>query len=72
MNWEWLLTRAECTGCGVCADVCPHEAIRMTREMAYPEAVPLACVGCMDCVEQCPFDAIEVSESQPTPSPVGR
>ncbi len=62
MVWEWTLIRKECTGCGICADVCPHHAIKMTPRMAYPESVPLKCVGCMICVEQCPFIAIEVAE----------
>ena len=60
MDWQWQLIRRECTGCGICADVCPHDAIAMARAMAYPEPVPLRCTGCMDCVRQCPFDAIEV------------
>ena len=67
MQWEWILVGQNCTGCGICADVCPHDAIAMTREMAYPEAVPLACIGCMICVAQCPFDAIEVNEASAVP-----
>ena len=63
MDWKWKLISEECTGCGICADVCPHDAIRLTREMAYPEPVPLACVGCMDCLAQCPFAAIEVVQT---------
>jgi MinD superfamily P-loop ATPase len=63
MEWEWKLISEECTGCGICADVCQYDAIQLTREMAYPEPVPLACVGCLDCVAQCPFGAIEVFES---------
>ncbi len=62
MDWEWKLINRECTGCGICADVCAYGAIRMTREMAYPEAVISKCVGCLICVNQCPFDAIEVRE----------
>jgi Pyruvate/2-oxoacid:ferredoxin oxidoreductase delta subunit len=62
MDAEWGLINRECTGCGICADVCPHDAINMTREMAYPEPVPSLCVGCMICVDQCPFDAIQVTE----------
>jgi ferredoxin len=62
MDWEWKLIQQECTGCGICADVCPYDAIAMTRQMAYPAAVPVKCVGCMICVEQCPFAAIEVHE----------
>jgi Pyruvate/2-oxoacid:ferredoxin oxidoreductase delta subunit len=63
MEWEWILIEQNCPGCGICADVCPHDAIAMTRETAYPEPVPSACVGCMICVAQCPFDAIEVNEA---------
>ena len=40
---------------------------RMTREMAYPEAVSAKCVGCMMCVQQCPFRAIAVNELIPVP-----
>jgi Pyruvate/2-oxoacid:ferredoxin oxidoreductase delta subunit len=66
MQWEWNLIHQECTGCGVCADSCPHDAIRMSWEMAYPEPVPLQCVGCMVCIEQCPFDAIDLKRLNPT------
>jgi ferredoxin len=59
---DWKLIQQNCTGCGICADVCSHDAIKMTREMAYPEPVPFTCVGCMTCVEQCPFDALVVKE----------
>ena len=62
MVWQWRLRAGECTGCGICADVCPEAAIRMTRDMAYPEPVPSKCVGCMMCPQQCPFDAIAVDE----------
>jgi caffeyl-CoA reductase-Etf complex subunit CarE len=60
MEWEWKLIERNCPGCGICADLCPHNAIAMTREMAYPRPVPSACIGCMICVDQCPFDAIAV------------
>ena len=62
MEWQWQLIQKECTGCGICADVCSWEAIEMTRDMAYPKPVRSKCTGCMECVEQCPVDAIEVEE----------
>lgn len=60
MQWNWRLIADQCTGCGICNDVCPHDALRMTRDMAMPEPGRSPCVGCMTCVEQCPFAAIEV------------
>ena len=60
MFWEWTLIQQQCTGCGVCADLCPDSAIVMPREAAYPTAAPAQCEGCMICVAECPFDAIEV------------
>jgi ferredoxin len=60
MDWDWRLIQQECTGCGVCADVCDYAAILMTRAMAYPEPVDDQCTGCMVCVTECPFGAIEV------------
>lgn len=60
MEYAWVLVQQECTGCGICADVCDFSAIRMGREMAYPKEVAGACTGCMECVQQCPFDALDV------------
>jgi Pyruvate/2-oxoacid:ferredoxin oxidoreductase delta subunit len=64
MTWHWRLIQRECTGCGICADVCTYGAIAMDRLTAYPAAVPGACVGCMICVEECPFAALEVLPSE--------
>ena len=62
MEWEWILLIQNCTGCGICLDVCPEAAIKMTRIMAYPEPVPGKCIGCLDCFKECPFDALEIKE----------
>ena len=60
MPWEWMLINENCTGCGICVDVCQDQALKMTREMAYPEPISGKCVGCLLCVEECPFDAIKI------------
>jgi heterodisulfide reductase subunit A2 len=66
MAWQWNLLQQQCTGCGICADVCPDAAIRLTRTMAYPERIPSKpCVGCMICSAECPFDAITVQGPSP-------
>lgn len=62
MSWEWILIKRNCTGCGICADVCNEDAIYLTRDMAYPEPVEGKCIGCLACYDECPFDAVEVKE----------
>ncbi len=64
MTWVWHLNMENCTGCGICLDVCPEEAIWMPRSSAYPESVEGKCVGCQECVDECPFEALDVTESE--------
>lgn len=64
--WLWILRAEDCTGCGICADVCADNAIAMTRSQAQPEGVPGACVGCMACVRECPTAAIRVKVGEQT------
>ncbi len=60
MEWNWQLIVENCTGCGICRDVCEQRAIKMSRKMAYPEPIEGKCNGCFDCVRECPFEAISV------------
>ncbi len=71
----------KCTGCGVCAEKCPVEAIDEYNEglvpragvyVQYPQAVPLVftidkdiCIGCGNCERYCKAQAIEYSQ-EPT------
>ena len=52
--------RAKCTKCGVCASVCPVDAIEMRD---YPHFDYDKCLTCWCCSESCPFDAIRVQKS---------
>ena len=49
-----------CTGCGLCEDACPHDAIAV---MPDGKAVidPELCTQCGECFAVCPFDAVSNS-----------
>jgi len=48
-----------CTGCGMCADVCPHAVMVMDNGRARV-ADRNACMECGACAKNCPADAIRV------------
>jgi len=55
-----LIDPAECTACGICAQVCRFEAV-IPGDSAY-RIDPLACEGCASCFYQCPDGAIRMEE----------
>jgi heterodisulfide reductase subunit A len=70
----------KCTGCGICAQECPVEAIDEFNEglmprgaihISYPQAVPLTfvidreiCIGCGICDKMCKANAIEYDQAE--------
>ena len=49
--------RADCSGCAACANICPRNAIEMTRDVegfAYPKINPELCIKCGRCDATCP------------------
>jgi formate hydrogenlyase subunit 6/NADH:ubiquinone oxidoreductase subunit I len=56
-NMAAVVDKEACTGCGVCVDVCPVEAIIMENEKA---SITDECSECGVCVDECPSDAISL------------
>lgn len=52
-----------CTGCGICAEGCPAQAIRMLGSGSRRPYWTFSCESCMRCMNSCPERAIEASYS---------
>jgi NAD-dependent dihydropyrimidine dehydrogenase PreA subunit len=57
------IDKACCTGCGVCLDLCPQEAIVLEADRA--EIRQELCVGCGICIGACPQGAIQEADLVP-------
>ena len=55
-----------CIQCGVCAEVCPVDAIEETED-GYYEVDEDTCISCMVCVEECPQDSMFTHKSREAP-----
>lgn len=54
-----IVDRNECTGCGLCVDECPAEAITLDEEgISVIDADE--CTECGACVDVCPSVAISI------------
>jgi ferredoxin len=49
--------KQKCTGCGVCVDVCPVNAIAIKDKKAV---INDACIDCGACIGQCPVEALSL------------
>jgi len=49
--------KEKCTGCGICVDVCPVEAIKIENDKAV---ISDDCTECGACENECPNNAISL------------
>ncbi|MEN6421005.1 MAG: 4Fe-4S binding protein [Smithella sp.] len=52
---------SDCTGCGVCEEACPMEAISLVDDVA--KLNEKKCIGCGVCAHQCPASAIKLERT---------
>ena len=52
---------SHCTGCGMCVDACPYEAVHLTANKAVVNEV--LCEGCGTCASTCVRAAIDVKNT---------
>jgi formate hydrogenlyase subunit 6/NADH:ubiquinone oxidoreductase subunit I/bacterioferritin-associated ferredoxin len=67
INTTAVIINDKCTGCKICAQVCPTLAITMepvpgTRHKKLAVVEEENCTGCTACEQRCPFDAIEMAK----------
>ena len=57
---EAVVREADCTGCGLCADLCRFDAVKKSGDKFRIE--PSSCEGCGVCVSFCPAKVIDFAD----------
>ena len=53
-----VINQDQCSGCRICNNLCPFNAILFHADRAISEINPALCQGCGTCVAACPAGAI--------------
>ena len=62
-NAELTCNKEECVFCGLCAKVCPADALKVDRKEKIWEVDKEACVKCGACVDKCPKKCLSMGEA---------
>jgi hydrogenase-4 component H len=57
-----IVDREKCVSCGLCARVCPNQAIKLNEETKKPRISLARCIFCGECADACPAKAITMSK----------
>jgi Pyruvate/2-oxoacid:ferredoxin oxidoreductase delta subunit len=57
-----VIDKEACSGCGICVEWCPTDAIILNDDGGYAERDEAACIGCGVCARFCPDEAISLKE----------
>ena len=52
-----IIPQRDCTGCGACSAICPHNCIDMDEDrfgFTIPNVDPICCIHCGMCEKACP------------------
>jgi ferredoxin len=60
-NLVAVVLAEKCTGCGICADICPANAIKVNGQAVVQAEL---CTGCRLCVGECPNNAIVLTRKK--------
>jgi len=58
VNKKAMINKDKCTGCGICIDICPYQAI-ILNDVARVNLNK--CNGCALCIDKCPNHAISLA-----------
>lgn len=57
-----MVDESKCSGCGLCARICPGSALELNAKKARMRVSELPqCMGCGDCAAICPRQAISIT-----------
>ncbi|MBT3327859.1 MAG: 4Fe-4S binding protein [Gemmatimonadales bacterium] len=54
-----VVDNERCTGCEICIDACPDEAISVKGIAAVDSRL---CIGCGTCIPECPNEALSLGQ----------